>query len=54
MSRGSTVIKNIGSVGCILCRYGMTNAECELFFQSLKALKNNQSGRKWVYLENEW
>ena len=40
------IIINIGTVGCILCRYGMTNAECELFFQSLKALKNVQSGRK--------
>ena len=34
------IIINIGTVGCILCPYGMTNAECELFFQSLKALKN--------------
>ena len=49
------IIINIGTVGCILCRYGMTSAECELFFQSLKALKNVQSGRKWVYLDdNEW
>ena len=26
------MIMNIETVGCILCRYGMTKAECELFF----------------------